>query len=135
VAAYMKKTGVLNSRISGIIADMGHRDMVTICDAGLPVPKGVEKIDLAVSNGIPSFISVLKAVLAEVEIEGIILACEIDTFSPDIKKEILKLVNENKIKQVPHEEFKLITKDSKAIIRTGEFSPYANIILISGVVF
>ncbi len=45
----MKRGELLNSYLSGLIADLGHKDKIVIADAGLPVPEGVEKIDLAVS--------------------------------------------------------------------------------------
>ena len=48
----MKKTGILNSDISRVVADMGHMDWLGIGDAGTPVPKTTEKIDLAVSAGL-----------------------------------------------------------------------------------
>ncbi|PIW12307.1 MAG: D-ribose pyranase, partial [Candidatus Infernicultor aquiphilus] len=39
------------------------------------------------------------------------------------------------VKFISHEELKELSKQARAIIRTGECSPYANIILISGVIF
>lgn len=42
----MKKSVLINSEISSIISKMGHTDMLTICDSGLPIPKNVERIDL-----------------------------------------------------------------------------------------
>ena len=47
----MKKTKVINSDISRVIAQMGHFDKLSIGDAGMPVPRTTEKIDLAVTNG------------------------------------------------------------------------------------
>ncbi|NMR96599.1 D-ribose pyranase, partial [Vibrio parahaemolyticus] len=65
----MKKRGILNGELSKLIAEMGHMDMILIGDAGMPVPKGVKLIDLALVEGIPSFIEVLKAVLEDLEVE------------------------------------------------------------------
>lgn len=56
----MKKTGVMNSNISRVIADMGHMDWLGVGDAGTPVPAETEKIDLSVRPGLPSFIDVLE---------------------------------------------------------------------------
>lgn len=69
----MKKTGVMNSNISRVIADMGHMDWLGVGDAGTPVPAGTEKIDLSVRPGLPSFIDVLKEVLTELEVQKCIL--------------------------------------------------------------
>lgn len=73
----MKKSKVINSDISRVIAQMGHFDTLSIGDAGMPVPMTTEKIDLAVDNGIPSFMEVLNNVLEELEVQRIYLAEEI----------------------------------------------------------
>lgn len=131
----MKKTGVINAPMAAVIAKLGHMDMITIADAGLPVPESVKRIDLALKKGIPSFIETLNVLLTEMQIEKVILAEEIKQKNPRILEGIENLIGEVSVEFVSHEEFKIISEDSRAIIRTGEFSPYANIILVSGVVF
>lgn len=133
----MKKGKLLNSYISAIIAEMGHTDMLVIADAGLPIPEGVERIDLAVTEGVPDFVTVLETVLAELQVEKVTIAEEIKTKNGAVYMDILSaLADEPVVKEyVPHEIFKGYTENAKAIIRTGECSPYANIILHSGVVF
>lgn len=139
----MKKTVLLNSEISYVISKLGHGDSLVIGDSGLPVPEGVKRIDLAVKKGIPSFIDVLDAVLAEQRIEEVVLARETKQVSPTIYDGIVSRLKDIekqegiaiRLTEVSHEEFKRLTYDSKAVIRTGEFTPYANIILKSGVVF
>jgi len=129
----MKKNGILNSQLNRIISEMGHRDMLIIADAGLPVPKEVERIDLALKCGIPSFMEVLRAVLSELEVEETYVAKEIKEKNPQTLNSISSLIGE--VKFITHEELKELSKQARAIIRTGECSPYANIILISGVTF
>ncbi len=131
----MKKTPLLNSEISRVISRMGHTQTLTIGDAGLPVPRGTERIDLAVVKGIPSFLDVLDAVLTEQHVERIILAEEIRTVNPEMEKAILERFPGVTTDYVPHEEFKKLTAQSEAIIRTGETRAYSNIILQSGVTF
>ncbi len=135
----MKKIGMLNSELSYEISKLGHTQHITLCDAGLPIPKTVKRIDLAVTKGLPSFIQVLEPILFEMKVEEIILASEIEEINPDMLKgikDIFKLNNiEVKITMVSHEELKELTYSSEAIVRTGECSPYANVILKSGVVF
>ncbi|RDY27620.1 D-ribose pyranase [Romboutsia weinsteinii] len=131
----MKKSVLINSEISSVIAKMGHTDMLTICDSGLPIPKNVERIDLALKHGIPTFLDTLDTVLEELQVEEIVIASEIEEVSNEMYKEIEKRFENVKITKVAHEEFKVMTKESMAIVRTGEFTPYANIILKSGVVF
>lgn len=131
----MKKSVLINSEISSVIAKMGHTDMLTICDSGLPIPKNVDRIDLALKHGIPTFLDTLDTVLEELKVEEIVIATETEMASNEMYKEIEKRFKDIKITKIAHEEFKIMTKDSMAIVRTGEFTPYANIILKSGVVF
>ncbi|VUW93098.1 D-ribose pyranase [Enterococcus avium] len=131
----MKKSKVINSDISRVIAQMGHFDQLSIGDAGMPVPMTTEKIDLAVDNGIPSFMDVLNNVLEELEVQRIYLAEEIKTENPDMLKKIQERLPETPVAFIPHSEMKVALHDSRAFIRTGEMTPYANILLESGVVF
>lgn len=131
----MKRTMLLNSRISAVVATMGHFDTLTIGDAGLPVPEGPERIDLALKLGVPSFLDALVTVLSELAVQKVVIATEMQTINPELYAEMQRLFAGVKIETVPHEEFKKQTAASKAVIRTGECKPYANIILESGVTF
>ena len=133
----MKKTVLLNSEISYEIAKIGHTQTITIGDAGLPIPKNVKYIDLAVAKQIPLFLQVLDAVLSEMKIEKITLAKEINGKAPQLKEQILQRFpnNEVTVEFVKHEQLKKMTEGSNVVIRTGETTPYANIILMSGVTF
>ena len=131
----MKKALLLNSRISAVVATMGHFDMLAIGDAGLPVPKGPERIDLALKLGVPSFLETLEAVLSELQVQRVIIAVEMETVNPELYEKMQQMFADITIETTPHEEFKKRTAASKAVIRTGECKPYANIILESGVTF
>jgi D-ribose pyranase len=133
----MKRSGVLNSGLSRIIASMGHTDKLVICDSGLPIPKNSEVVDLALTKNIPKFIDTLKVILEELKIEEAIVTKELVTGNSKYYKDITSLLNGTKIKKVNHEKFKEITRNGGNVtfVRTGEATPYANIILISGVTF
>jgi D-ribose pyranase len=137
----MKKSGILNSDISRVLSYMGHTDRICIGDCGLPVPDETERIDLALRFGVPSFMEVLKEVAKDMKIECIILAEEIKTQNPEQLAAILSFFEENEtdskpsVEFVSHAELKKMTQDCKAVIRTGEVSPYSNIILQSGCIF
>lgn len=131
----MYKTGTLNSEISKVLSDLGHTDTIVIADCGLPVPKGVQKIDLAVRQGLPSFIDVVDEIARHMVIEHVTLAEEIKDSNPAVLKEVGSIVKDIPNDFVTHEQFKTLTENSEAIIRTGEATPYANIILRSGVNF
>src|SRR5690554_5142649 len=126
----MKKCGILNKQLSWVIAGLGRSDMVVICDAGLPIPDECERIDLALIKGVPTFFTVLEALMKEIIVEKAILATECREKSSAFHSEALKTINPLTPEYMPHEEFKKMCKNAKAIIRTGEFTPYANIALI-----
>lgn len=133
----MKKSGILNSQLSRIIAGMGHSDKLVICDSGLPIPRGREVVDLALATNIPRFLETVKMILKELHVEQAIIAEEMESRSGAIHHELLGLLSGIEITKVPHNEFKQTTKSEGNItfVRTGEASPYANVILISGVTF
>ena len=131
----MKKTGIINSEISAVVANMGHMDWLSIGDAGMPVPFGTKKIDLALDKELPSFIDVLKNVLKEMKVQKIYLAEEIKDQNPDQLAAIKELLPDVEVAFVPHSQLKKDLAKTHAFIRTGEMTPYSNIILESGVTF
>jgi len=131
----MKKKGIINADIASVLAYLGHMDKIAIGDAGLPIPDHVLRIDLAVKPGLPSFMDVLEAVLDDMHVEAMMLAEEIKTINPTIHQAVLNLMPKTPATYVSHSNFKDELKDVKAVIRTGEITPYANIILQSNVFF
>lgn len=133
----MKKQGILNSDISRILSYMGHTDCIAVGDCGLPIPEEVERIDLALEFGVPSFMDVLRVVTKDMKVEKIVLAEEIREQNPKVLGEIKELVAGQELETVfvSHTELKKQTRECKAVIRTGETTPYANIILQSGCIF
>jgi D-ribose pyranase len=131
----MKKRGILQHELSEVIATLGHSDSLVIADAGLPIPPEVKRIDLAITEGVPKFMQVLGAVLQDVQVERVILAREMGEKSPQLRHELATLLGSIPVEEISHEEFKQMTHHARAVVRTGEFTPYANVILISGVVF
>jgi D-ribose pyranase len=128
----MKKGKLINSEISLAIARLGHTDSVVIADAGLPIPETNQRIDLALTKGIPTFIDTLRIILTEMYIEKAIVAEEMLEKSPDVLEQLKGLIGSAPIEVIPHVEFKMRTRSASVIVRTGEFTPYANVILISG---
>ncbi len=133
----MKKAGILNSDISRVLSYMGHTDTICIGDCGLPIPDEVERIDLALKFGVPTFMDTLKVVKEDMKIEKIVLATEIKEQNKQVLSEIEELFKDEgiEVEYVPHVELKAQTKNCKAVIRTGETTPYANVILQSGCIF
>jgi len=131
----MKKTGILNKDISEVVASLGHQDTLVIADAGLPIPAEIRRIDLALTESIPGFLDTLRVVLTEMQVEEAIVAEEMLEASPNVYQALKELLGDVSIETVTHRIFKEQTRSARAAIRTGEFTPYANVILVSGVIF
>ncbi|MGN5050823.1 D-ribose pyranase [Aeromonas veronii] len=139
----MKRGVLLNAPLSALVAQMGHTDEITVCDAGLPIPAGPERIDLALMAGTPSLATVLTALLTDLVVEKVIMASEIKQISPAAHQALVDQLEAHAtaqgkpiaIEYCLHEEFKTRSRQSKAIVRSGEVTPYANLILCAGVAF
>lgn len=139
----MKKGRLLNAELSHVIARLGHTDTLTIADAGLPIPAGPQRIDLALTPGTPDFMQVVNAVALEMQVESALIAEEIKQHNPQLHSALVAVLealqqhqgNIITISYTSHEQFKLQTQRSQAVIRSGECSPFANVILRAGVTF
>ena len=131
----MKKDRLLNPQIVAEIAALGHTEYICIGDCGLPIPKGVKTIDVSIVAGLPKLMEVLKAIADELVIESTIVATEVYDVNPAFVDEIKEIVGKKPIANISHEEFKKILGQAKCVVRTGETSPYANVILVGGVNF
>ncbi|MEM2002436.1 MAG: D-ribose pyranase [Candidatus Methanomethylicaceae archaeon] len=131
----MRRGQIINTQMLWALGTLGHGDRIAIADCGLPIPKGVWRIDVAVIRGIPAFQDVVKAIVSEMIVQKGIIAEEMRKKNPkqyDFIQEVLKGIP---IEEVPHVKFKELLRDVKAVIRTGEATPYSNVILEAGVDF
>lgn len=131
----MKGQGILNAQLIREIAAVGHTQTITIGDAGLPIPQGTKVIDLAVVKGVPTFVDVLQAVCSELVVESYVYAVEAATANPEIVKAMRCIMQDMPFQAVPHETLKEMSRQSNVIIRTGECTSYANVVLVAGVNF
>ncbi|MGY1524870.1 D-ribose pyranase [Streptomyces sp. MN3] len=129
----MKKHGILNRHLSGALAELGHTDGVLVCDAGMPIPDGPRVVDLAFRAGVPSFAEVLDGLLGELAVEGATAAEEVRGANPAAAS--LLAGHFPDLAYVPHERLKQLTSGARLVVRTGEASPYANVLLRCGVFF
>jgi D-ribose pyranase len=132
----MKRLGHLNRDIARVLARMGHTDSLVIADCGLPIPEAVECIDVCLALGDPGFLHVLQTVLADLKLERAVFAEEVREHNRAIADRASGLASSGiQVEFVPHERLKRLTHRARAVIRTGEATPYANVILHSGVIF
>ena len=131
----MKKRGFLSAPVAELIALMGHTDRLVVCDAGFPVPPHVSRIDLAITRNLPSLLDVLRVLLDDLAVEHFILAEELQEAQPRRYAEIVELLPGVPHDLIPHADFKRAAHDARAVVRTGDFVPYSNILLVAGVVY
>ena len=129
----MKRTALLHAELSHAIACLGHGDMLVIGDVGLPIPSGPRRIDLALTPGIPAVADVLRVVLEEMQVEEAVIATEAVERNGGQLPAWCQLPVQPQA--IPHDEFKRLTELAKVMVRTGECTPYANVILMAGVTF
>ena len=131
----MKKIGVINKEIAGLIAGMGHGDMLVVSDAGLAIPDSIKRIDVSICPGLPKVMDLLKVIREELHVEYILVPQLMKKHCPHIQSELKKLYPEAKIRELNTDMYKERAYQSKAIIRTGEYTAFANVILVAGVTF
>ena len=132
----MRKTSTtINPALSRVISETGHTDLIVVTAAGLPIPPGRARLDLAYRPGAPAFLDVLDTVLAELVVEGATVSTEIAEHSPHVLEALRERLPGIEISSVPHVEFKERTRGARAFVRSGEFTPYANVILHAGVAY
>ncbi|MEU3465810.1 D-ribose pyranase [Streptomyces sp. NPDC006733] len=132
----MRDDGLWHPRLLHLIASLGHGDLLVVADAGLPVPPGVETVDLLWQRGEPRFLPVLAAVLGELVVEQATVAHEVTDplLLAGFARQFTAL-GADRVERVPHERLKDLTRHARVVVRTGEATPYANAVLRAGVPF
>lgn len=128
----MKRGGILHPDLNHLLASTGHTDYFTICDRGFPIPAGQDRIDLALTDDLPTVLDVLRLVHADFVIDRILIAGEAERFSPGYVEALRETLPGVRIEPIPHLDFKRHSAAGRATIRTGDTTPYANIIIVSG---
>ncbi len=128
----MKRGGILNPALSYLLASTGHTDYFTICDRGFPAPLDPERIDLALSDDIPTVLDVLRAVHREWSIDRVLITHEMAEISPGRVSALRELLEGVPLELVSHLELKRLAQGGRATVRTGDTVAYANVIVISG---
>lgn len=128
----MKRTGLLNPNLLEVVAELGHTDTLAIADAGLPIPRETRRIDLSLVAGEPGFLKVLAVLLEELSVEEALAAEEVVAANPEVYRGLLALLGEVPLRLIPHAELKRLLPATKGVVRTGECTPYCNVVLRSG---
>ncbi|WP_257348899.1 D-ribose pyranase [Pseudalkalibacillus decolorationis] len=128
----MKKVGILHPEVSHLVASLGHTDYVVLADKGFPVPDHTKRINLGITEDLPTILQVLNVIVTELQIDRIIVTEEMLDISPERFKVLHQKYPNILFEKITHQEFKELSSHSKGIIKTGDTCPYANMIVVSG---
>ena len=129
----MKEIGIVNRELSRVLSEQGHGDLLMVVDAGFAIPKGADVVDISLAENSPMVLDTLQELKKFFSVEKLIFANDTKEVSPTLFKNIKKLFGKSvPVEMVTHPEIKEISKRVKAVIRTGDFTAYANVILVSG---
>jgi D-ribose pyranase len=128
----MRETGTINNDISDVFSMMGHMDELIVCDAGFPIPIDVCTVDISLAKDKPTVLELLDVLKDHFSVEKLIMANETKETSPTRFKAITDIFPDVPVETMPHTEFKKHSKTVKAVIRTGDFTAYSNLLLVSG---
>lgn len=131
----MLKGTCINPQIATLLAQTGHTDTICITDAGFPMPMESRRIDLAWTKGKPGWLEVCELIKEEMIIEKMYLAEDIKVKSPEMHEAFVRSFHQVPIEYITHANLKIMSKDSRAVIRTGEYTSFCNCIFVAGVAF
>lgn len=126
---------ILNPRLAAAIVGLGHGEHIVIADAGLPIPLEAALLDLSLTRGIPGFCQTLEVITRALAIESALVARELATANPALEQEVARILAPVPLDRIEHAALKDMVVSARLVVRTGETTPYANIVLVGGVTF
>jgi D-ribose pyranase len=128
----MRETGIVNRDICDILSALGHTDEVIVCDAGFAIPLGVRTIDISLAENVPTVPQVLAELRKHFSVEKLVISEETKKVSPTRFKEFVKAFGKGMaVELISQNEIRARARTVKAVIRTGDFTAYSNIVLVS----
>lgn len=126
--------GILNAELSHAIASMGHTDVLMVVDAGFPIPADAWRIDLALTRGVPELRTVLETVHDDLVPERVLYADDVPEMNPDLDAFLRDLYAGSgaELETAAHEEILGYGEQAKAIVRSGDFVPWGNVVIQCG---
>lgn len=129
----MKEIGIVNRELSRVLSEQGHGDLLMVVDAGFAIPKCADVVDISLAENCPMVIDTLKELKKFFSVEKLIFADKTREVSPSLFAGITELIGaEVPVEIITHPQLKEMSAKVKAVIRTGDFTAYANVILVSG---
>jgi len=129
----MKEIGIINRGIAAAISKQGHTDLLMVVDAGFAIPLGVEVIDISLGENKPMVLEILAELSRFFSVEKMIMAIQTKETSPTLFTNISSSFGEGvQVETIDHAALKEMSKTVKTVIRSGDFTAYGNVILVSG---
>jgi D-ribose pyranase len=128
----MLKTGILNPAINSLLSRVRHTNTLVIADRGFPFWPSIETVDISLVDDIPRVLDVVQAIRPIFVIGSAFMAEEFRVANlPDTQDAYMSALSGISITFEPHIEFKKRVPRVVGLIRTGDTTQYANIILES----
>jgi D-ribose pyranase len=125
--------GILNPQINSLLARVRHTNMLVIADRGFPFWPMIETVDISLVDDIPTVLQVFQAIRPNFEISEIWMAQEfIEANSPEVRKAFADVVTHIPLHYEAHVDLKKRVPGAIGLIRTGDTTQYANMIIVSG---
>lgn len=128
---------LFNQRLSAVVTGLRFGEIIVVADAGLPIPAGVETLDLALTTGIPSVTDVITVLKSELVIDEVIIAAEMEKVNPEVTTSVDTVFSQAgvRVRTLPHDDIEELLPRVKLIIQTGETTPYGNVLIVGGLDF
>ncbi len=128
----MIKSGILNPQLSSLLCRVRHTNTLVVADRGFPFWPQLETIDLSLVDGQPQVLQVLRAILPNFSAGKAWMAEEfLKANQADIQGQFAAELAGITVEYEPHDQFKLRIPRAIGLIRTGDTTQYANMILES----
>jgi D-ribose pyranase len=128
----MLKTGILNPQLNSLISRVRHTNTLVIADRGFPFWPMIEIVDISLVDDVPTVLQVLAALRSNYVIGKAFMAQEfLRNNQPKTRAAFARALAGIELKHEPHVEFKKRIPNAIGLIRTGDTTQYANIILES----
>jgi len=128
----MLKTGILNPHVNFLLSRVRHTNTLVIADRGFPFWPTIETVDLSLVDGVPTVLQVLAALRPNFQIGRAWMAQEFLQHNPAATTAAFAdALRGIEVGHEPHVEFKKRVPLAIGLIRTGDTTPYANMILES----
>ncbi len=125
-------SGILNPQLSHLLCRVRHTNALVIADAAFPFWPQIETVDLTLVRGIPTIQQVLDAILPNFKAGAVHMAEEFQSHNTAETQALFrKACREVPMHFEPHIEFKKRVPHAIGLVRTGDTTPYGNLILVS----